>query len=208
MTPYLLEVLLRALILVAVIPIHECAHGLAASWMGDYTAYDKGRVTLDPRAHLDPAGSLMLLVAGLGWAKPVPIDPGNFRHPKLGMALTALAGPLANILLALVLMVLYKLLLAAGVVSGMVYLVLGIIIQITVHLAVFNLIPIPPLDGSRLVTAILPDRLYWSVMRYERVIMAVLMIALFTGILRFPLGGASDAIIGALDRMTFFLGGY
>ena len=107
-------------------------------------------------------------------------------------SLVALAGPGANLLFGL---------LALGLDWE-----LAAVVSLTI--GAFNLLPIPPLDGSRLVTAILPDRLYWSVMRYERVIMAVLMIALFTGILRFPLGGASDAIIGALDRMTFFLGGY
>lgn len=214
-TQEIFNILVRAIVLFTAIPIHECAHALVADKLGDHTARNLGRITLNPLPHLDPVGSVLLLLTGFGWARPVPVTTRHFKNVKRDMALTAIAGPLSNLLLGLVVMVVYKvfLLLAFNGSLQMVELstlealsqILFTMISINVGLAIFNLLPIPPLDGSRLLTALLPARIYYGIMRYERVIMAVLFLGLFTGILSLPLSGLSGAVLRGLDFATGFI---
>ena len=170
---------------------HEAAHGWVAYKCGDSTAYLAGRLTLNPLRHLDPLGFLFMLVFGYGWAKPVPINTRNFRNPKNGMAISAAAGPGANLLLGLlcatlagVLNALYAYLYYASAnpfaidcvywLWNMLY--FGALINFIFML--FNLIPVPPFDGSRIALVVLPQRLYFKIMRYERQIMIGMLITL------------------------------
>ncbi|MEG2087403.1 MAG: site-2 protease family protein [Angelakisella sp.] len=210
------ELLVRAIVLLTAIPIHEFAHAFVADKLGDPTARNLGRLTINPLAHLDLFGSLLMLLTGFGWAKPVPVSAGNFKNVKRDMAITSLAGPVSNLLLALLSMVAFKgilLLGSVGVLEGIspnvVYAMtqmLLIMLSINISLALFNLLPVPPLDGSRLLTALLPYKLYYGVMKYERIIMAVLFVGLLTGVLSVPLNAASHWMLGALDFLTGFMG--
>ncbi|MEG1687271.1 MAG: site-2 protease family protein [Angelakisella sp.] len=210
------ELLVRAIVLLTAIPIHEFAHAFVADKLGDPTARNLGRLTITPLAHLDLFGSLLMLLTGFGWAKPVPVSAGNFKNVKRDMAITSLAGPASNLLLALLSMVAFKgilLLGSVGVLEGIspnvVYAMtqmLLIMLSINISLALFNLLPVPPLDGSRLLTALLPYKLYYGVMKYERIIMAVLFVGLLTGVLSVPLNAASHWMLGALDFLTGFMG--
>lgn len=190
-----------------ILPIHESAHAWAAVKLGDPTPKYQGRLTLNPFAHIDYLGSLMILLFGFGWAKPVGINPRNFKNPKGGMALTALAGPMSNLLSAFVAMLILNtinLFMPARIPSDnfiyfFVAYTLIFLIQINVGLAVFNLLPIPPLDGSRLLTALLPDRIYYRIMQYERYIMLALMLLLFTGVLSVPLNFLRGAVTDGLS---------
>ncbi len=152
-------------VLIFSIMIHEIAHGLAALWQGDWTAQQAGRLTLNPLKHLDPWGSfivpLFLIISGVGiifgWAKPVPYNPYNLRDQKYGPALVGVAGPLSNLLLALFAGILMRLFLVMGVSSSaFIFIVLALFIQINILLMIFNLLPIPPLDGSKLLFTFLP----------------------------------------------------
>ena len=170
--------LLRVAAVVLCLSIHESAHGLAALALGDPTARNMHRLSLNPLRHIDWLGLALMFTAGFGWAKPVPIDPRYFRNPKWGMALTALAGPGSNFLLAAASMFLARLCAA----NSVLFVFFGYSVPLlSLGLGVFNLIPFPPLDGSKVLAAFLPDRLYMRWMRYEQFGLLILLAVLWFG---------------------------
>ena len=199
----LTELLVTAAAAVLCICFHETCHGLAALAMGDPTAKRMGRLTLNPLKHIDPMGLVMLVVAKFGWAKPVPINPGYFKKPRLGMAITALAGPLSNIFLSAVAAAGYTVSMFCVIVYEVTVLepladFFNIVFYLSAGLAVFNLLPIPPLDGSKVLFSLLPEPAYWKLMRYERYGMLALMALLLTGVLDIPLTILRDGLTGLL----------
>ena len=176
------------------ITVHETCHGLAAYWMGDDTAKRMGRLTLNPLKHVDLVGLIMMALVHFGWAKPVPINMRRFRNPKAGMALTALAGPVSNVLLALVALLLSSVVILVamgtahyGTLISYLILFFEYMAVLSAGLAVFNLFPIPPLDGSKVLFALLPDSSYDKLMRYEKYGMLLLVVLLFFNVLDTPL---------------------
>ena len=220
--------LLRIPVVLLALTVHECAHARAAEKLVDGTARAFGRITLNPLKHLDPIGALMLLLCGFGWAKPVPINSRNFKKPRSGMALTALAGPLSNLLLGFLGCALYKVLLLiftrCGFISGNMILTSSsfsasliqysvsfavLFYSINISLAIFNLLPIPPLDGSRLLGLLLPAKWYYTVMRYERYIyMGMMLLLVFTDLFTVPLSflvsTTIQGMLWLLERFPFF----
>lgn len=180
----LLDLLVTVVAALLCIMLHECAHGVVAYWLGDKTAKQAGRLSLNPVKHIDLVGLIMLAVAKVGWAKPVPVNPNNFKNPKLGMAITAAAGPLCNVLLALLAMIFASIANLCYQIQGGQWLYyisyfftyVGIL---SCGLAAFNIIPIPPLDGSKILAMVLPTRAYNVWMRYERYGMLLLIALVF-----------------------------
>ncbi|MCI8943863.1 MAG: site-2 protease family protein [Oscillospiraceae bacterium] len=159
--------------------VHETCHGLAACALGDPTAKRMQRLSLNPLHHIDWLGLASMVICGFGWAKPVPVDMRYFKNPRLGMAFTALAGPVSNFLLALLLLFAASLLPALAPVNAVaagLFSFCASTAVLSIGLGLFNLVPIPPLDGSKVLFSILPEKAYYTLMRYERYGMAVLLL--------------------------------
>lgn len=178
----MLDMVLRLAAVLLCLTVHETCHGLAAYVLGDPTARRAHRLSLNPLRHIDWFGLLMMFAAGFGWAKPVPVNPNYFKKPKQGMALTALAGPVSNFLLALLTLLAARIFCDVAAYSETNQRILDFLLMVAVlsiGLGLFNLVPIPPLDGSKVLFAVLPDRAYDWLMRNERYGMLLLFALVF-----------------------------
>jgi len=209
---YVIHILLCLPIILLALSLHETAHGYVAYKLGDPTARNLGRLTLNPIKHLDPMGFLCMLLAGFGWANPVPINTRYFKKPRRDMALSAAAGPLSNLLLAIVFCGLLKiysffffdLILRFGnnevalniILYSRDFLLYGVLLNIT--LAVFNLLPAPPFDGSRILYVFLPPKYYFGIMKYERYIYIGIMVLLLLGVISPILNFVTSRIMSLL----------
>lgn len=180
------------------ITLHEISHGYVAYKLGDNTAKNMGRLTLNPIKHIDIVGLIMMVVFKFGWAKPVPVDMRNFKHPKRDMAITALAGPVSNLLICCVVLFIYGIIflpckLSGGEFWGDVLDMVYITSYLSIALAIFNIIPVPPLDGSKVLFSLMSDEAYFKLMRYERYGMLILLVLVATNILGQPLQTVTEA---------------
>lgn len=210
-TDAVIYILSALVVIFLTLPFHEYAHAFVADRLGDKTARYQRRLTVNPFAHIDYFGALAIILFGFGWAKPVPVSPRYFKNAKRGMAITAAAGPVMNILLAFVAsFLLYAVVRFFGgnTVAVYVTMFLSYYVSINIGLAVFNIIPIPPLDGWKVLSSLLPDRIYWRVMQYERYISFALILIVYLGILDAPINFISGFLINVVTFIPRLVFGY
>lgn len=205
-----IHILAILMVIFLVLPFHEWAHAWVASLLGDTSIKYRGRLSLNPLSHIDYMGALCLLLFGFGWAKPVPVDDRNFKNPKVGMAITALAGPVANIVAGI----------AGGFIFyGFMYLAPSVVLNkigyyammflqyyivLNCSLAVFNLIPIPPLDGSKIMFAFLPDKAVYKFYQYQQYFTIALFALLWIGVFNIPLNFLESLLIKGIEAVCSF----
>lgn len=229
-TTAVIGVCVSIFVVLCILPLHEFAHAFVADKLGDDTARRMGRLTLFPFAHLDLIGALMILLVGFGYAKPVPVNAGRtkMKNKKAAMGIIAAAGPISNLLVALVCTFIAVFICSRYGVAGFIpkagtlnccdYILqtqsafagaMGLFLYfcayININLAVFNLIPIPPLDGSRILTAFLPNKAYFKVLQYEKYITIAVFVLLLTGILSTPLGYLSDLVMSGFENLALLI---
>ena len=219
------SIIFMPIVILVSLTLHECAHGYVSLLQGDPTAKNSGRLTLNPFKHIDILGAIFMLVCGFGWAKAVPVDPRYYKNPKKGMAFTALAGPMINIFIGIAVLVnfsvfvwfretgMYAYIPLFKSMTDQTYRMISTLAYVAMYynilLAVFNLLPVPPLDGSRIMWAFLPDRVYFGVMKYEKIIMFIVFFLVWIGvfttlfevIVDFVITAVSEAVFAALEAL-------
>ncbi len=198
---YILSIIMGLIPSLLCITLHEISHGLAAYALGDNTAKNEGRLSLNPIKHLDPMGLLMMLVFRVGWAKPVPVQMYNFKNPKAGMAVTALAGPLSNAVISIVFLFLFGVLyipLYESTIGQYILEMIKLTAYMSIGLGLFNLLPVPPLDGSKVLFSCLSNERYYKLMRYEKYGSILMILLVASGALGKPLSAAISYVYNAL----------
>lgn len=205
----LLNILINVPITLVALTGHELAHAWVSTKLGDPTPRREGRLSLNPLAHLDLVGTLLMILTGFGWAKPVMINPMYYRDRKKGTALVSVAGPLANLAMAIIALLLYAIIYIiaykiglTGALIELVFTILTAFVFRNLCFMVFNLIPIPPLDGSKVLGLIIPDKAYYTMLQYERYSMILIMILSLSGALSTVIGSGIDLVLRPLLTLT------